>query len=153
MVTPKVHLVSKVWHPSLSGNQDKQIRKEIMLLTWLSNCLPAAATASTEWSSSSSLLFFGWLPSSCSSPTRISFFPKRFFLGPPPYRLLSFLPTQTDLIFFTNITYIVSGEKIVMWRNFTFPCMTIFGKLKISIHVERFQYNWWGFIAIYAVFC
>ena len=25
------------------------------------------------------------------------------------------------------------------------------GKLKISPHVEKFQYNWWGFIAIYAV--
>ena len=38
-----------------------------------------------------------------------------------------------------------------MWRNFSFPCMTIVGKLKISPHVEKFQYNWLGFIAIYAV--
>ena len=30
-------------------------------------------------------------------------------------------------------------EKIVMWRNFSFPCMTIVGKLKISPHVEKFQ--------------
>ena len=45
----------------------------------------------------------------------------------------------TDLIFVTNITNIISGEKIVMWRNFSFPCMTIVGKLKISPHVEKFQ--------------
>ena len=38
-----------------------------------------------------------------------------------------------------------------MWRNFSFPCTTIVGKLKNSPHVEKFQYNWWGFIAIYAV--
>ena len=36
----------------------------------------------------------------------------------------------------------IRGEKIVMWRNFSFSCMTIVGK---------FQFNWWGFIAIYAV--
>ena len=29
--------------------------------------------------------------------------------------------------------------------------MTIVGKLKISPHVEKFQYSYWGFIAIYAV--
>ena len=57
----------------------------------------------------------------------------------------------SDLIFVTYITDIISGKKIVMWRNFSFPCMTIVGKLKISPHVEKFQYNWWGFIAIYAV--
>ena len=38
-----------------------------------------------------------------------------------------------------------------MWRNFSFPCMTIVGKFKISPHVEKFQYNLWGFITIYAV--
>ena len=26
-----------------------------------------------------------------------------------------------------------------MWKNFSFPCMTIVGKLKISPHVEKFQ--------------
>ena len=57
----------------------------------------------------------------------------------------------TDLIFVTNMTNYIRGEKIVMWRNFSFPCMTIVGKLKISPHEEKFQYNWWGFIAIYAV--
>ena len=41
-----------------------------------------------------------------------------------------------DLIFVTNITNIISGEKIVMWRNFSFPRMTIVGELKISPHVE-----------------
>ena len=30
------------------------------------------------------------------------------------------------------ITNYIRGEKIVMWRNFSFPCMTIVGKLKIS---------------------
>ena len=30
--------------------------------------------------------------------------------------------------------------------------MTIVGKLKNSPHVEKFQYNWWGFIAIYVTF-
>ena len=44
-----------------------------------------------------------------------------------------------DLIFVTNITNIISGEKIVKWINFSFPCMTIVGKLKISPHVEKFQ--------------
>ena len=46
-----------------------------------------------------------------------------------------------DLIFVTNITNYIRGERIVMWRNFIFPCMTIVGKLKISSHVEKFQYN------------
>ena len=46
---------------------------------------------------------------------------------------------DADLIFVTNITNIISGEKIVVWRNFSFPCMTIVGKLKISPHVEKFQ--------------
>ena len=42
----------------------------------------------------------------------------------------------TDLMFVTNI---ISGEKIAMWGNFSFPCMTIVGKLKISPNVEKFQ--------------
>ena len=46
---------------------------------------------------------------------------------------------DADLIFVTYITNIISGEKIVVWRNFSFPCMTIVGKLKISPHVEKFQ--------------
>ena len=37
-----------------------------------------------------------------------------------------------------------------MWRNFCFAYMTIVGKLKISPPVDKFQYNWWGFIAVYA---
>ena len=45
----------------------------------------------------------------------------------------------SDQIFVDNITTIISEEKIVMWRNFSFPCMTIVGKLKISPHVEKFQ--------------
>ena len=45
----------------------------------------------------------------------------------------------SDLIFVTNISKIISGEKIVKWRNFSFSCMTIVGKLKISPHVEEFQ--------------
>ena len=31
-----------------------------------------------------------------------------------------------------------SRRKIVMRRNFSFPCMTLVGKLKISPHVEKF---------------
>ena len=45
----------------------------------------------------------------------------------------------TDLIFVTNITNIISGEKIVMGRNFSFLSSTIVGKLKISPHVKKFQ--------------
>ena len=45
----------------------------------------------------------------------------------------------TDLIFVTNITNYIRGEKIVKWRNFSFPCMTIVGKLKISPHMENFS--------------
>ena len=45
----------------------------------------------------------------------------------------------TDLIFVTIITNYIRGEKIVMWKNFSFACMTIVGKLKISPHVEKFQ--------------
>ena len=55
----------------------------------------------------------------------------------------------SDLIFVTNITNNISGEKIVMRRNFIFPCMTM--KMRISPYLENFQYNSWGFIAIYAV--
>ena len=46
---------------------------------------------------------------------------------------------KTDLIFVPNITNYISGEKIVVWRNFSFPCITIVGKLKISPSVEKFQ--------------
>ena len=56
-----------------------------------------------------------------------------------------------DLIFVANITNHIRGEKIVMWRNFSFPCMTIVGKLKNSPHVKKFQYNWLGFITNFAV--
>ena len=59
---------------------------------------------------------------------------------------------QPDLIFVTNIKNYIRGEKIVMWRNFSFPCMTIVENLKTSPYVEKIQYNWWGLIAIYAVF-
>ena len=46
---------------------------------------------------------------------------------------------HADLIFVTNITNIISGEKIIMWRNFSFLYMIIVGKLKISPRVEKFQ--------------
>ena len=48
---------------------------------------------------------------------------------------------ESDLIYVTNITNYIRGEKIVKYRNFSFPCMTIVGKLKISPHVGKFQYN------------
>ena len=35
---------------------------------------------------------------------------------------------NTELIFVTNITNYIRGEKIVMWRNFSYPCMTIVEK-------------------------
>ena len=40
----------------------------------------------------------------------------------------------TDLIIVNNITNIISGEKI-----FSFPCMAIVGKMKISPPVAKFQ--------------
>ena len=43
------------------------------------------------------------------------------------------------LIIVTNITNYICGEKIVMWRNFSFPCMTIVGELKISPHEQKFR--------------
>ena len=33
-----------------------------------------------------------------------------------------------DLLFVTNITIHIHGEKIVMWRNFSLQCLTIVGK-------------------------
>ena len=48
-------------------------------------------------------------------------------------------PIMADLIFVTNITNYIRGEKIVTWSNFSSPGMTIVGKLKISPHVEKFQ--------------
>ena len=55
----------------------------------------------------------------------------------------------TDLIFVTNITKIIGGEKIVLWRNFSFPCMTIVGKWKISPHVEKL----WEILGYLGKFC
>ena len=49
-----------------------------------------------------------------------------------------FVNTQTHLIFVTNITNYIHGEKVVRWRNFSIPCMTIVGKLKISPHAKKF---------------
>ena len=57
--------------------------------------------------------------------------------------------SQTELIFVTNITNYICGEKIVIWRNFSFPCMTIVGKLKISPHVEKF----WKILRNFGKFC
>ena len=45
---------------------------------------------------------------------------------------------NTDPIFVPNITNYISGEKIVVWRNFSFPCITIVGKL-------RFLHMWINF--------
>ena len=61
---------------------------------------------------------------------------------------LSWDYATADLIFVTNITNYIRGKK---FQNFNFPCMTIVGKLKISPHVKKFQYSWWGLNAIYAV--
>ena len=51
------------------------------------------------------------------------------------------LGATSDLIFVTNISNYILGEKIVVVKNFSFPCMTIVGKYKFSPHVEKFQYN------------
>ena len=42
----------------------------------------------------------------------------------------------SDLTFVTNITNIIGGEKIVIWRNFSFPWKAIVARLKISPHAE-----------------
>ena len=67
-----------------------------------------------------------------------------------PISILDLNP-RSEVIFVTDITVYICGEKIVMWRNFSFPCMTIVGKLKFFPQAEKFQYNWLDFIAIYAV--
>ena len=46
---------------------------------------------------------------------------------------------KADLIFVTSLTSQASGEKIAMWRIFSFPCITIAGKSKNSLHVDKFQ--------------
>ena len=51
--------------------------------------------------------------------------------------ILSKLPP--DLKFVTNIMNYIRREKNVMWKNFSFPCLTFVAKLKISPSVERFQ--------------
>ena len=43
-----------------------------------------------------------------------------------------------DLIYVSNITNIINGEKIVMWRIFSFPCMAIVGKSKTSPQQFKF---------------
>ena len=53
--------------------------------------------------------------------------------------IVDFIGVRADLIFFTNITNYICGEKIVTLRNFSFPCIKIVGKLKISPHVEEYQ--------------
>ena len=42
------------------------------------------------------------------------------------------------LIFVTFLTYI-DGEKLVLWRNFKFQCVTDVEKSEISPHTEKFQ--------------
>ena len=44
----------------------------------------------------------------------------------------------SEHIFVMNITNYIRGEEIVMWRNFSFPCKTIVGKLKILGNFENF---------------
>ena len=45
--------------------------------------------------------------------------------------------TYTYLIFVTNITNEICGDKFVMWRNFRFICTTDVEKSDISSHVEQ----------------
>ena len=60
----------------------------------------------------------------------------------------SFFGNLPELIFVTNITNYISGEKIVMWRNFSFPCIPC-----ISPHVEKFWEIWRNFATIYVLSC
>ena len=46
------------------------------------------------------------------------------------------LRRRAYLIFVTNITNEICGEKIVMWRKFKFICVTDVEKSEISPHVE-----------------
>ena len=55
------------------------------------------------------------------------------------YKRKNTIRDRAHLIFVTNITNYIRGEEIVMWRNFSFPCMTIVGIFKISSHIEKFQ--------------
>ena len=57
---------------------------------------------------------------------------------------------KADLIFVTNITNYIRGEKIVMWRNFSFPCMTIVGKF---LHMWRNFSKIDGVSMQFMVFC
>ena len=52
----------------------------------------------------------------------------------------------SELIFVMNITNYIRGEEIVMWRNFSFPCKTIVGKLTILGNFGKFA-------TIYALSC
>ena len=61
--------------------------------------------------------------------------------------------SRSGLIFVTNITVYIRGGKIVMWRNFSFPCMTIVGKLQCYLHVETFWEMLGNFATIYALLC
>ena len=47
-----------------------------------------------------------------------------------------YLSERADLIFVTNY---IRGEKNGLWRNISFPCMTIVGNLNLFPHVEKFQ--------------
>ena len=72
------------------------------------------------------ILCFSWVEEETSTQNggtdRFSFWPQLRKLGFHPW---------PDLIFVTNITNYICGEKIAMWRIFSFPCMKIAGKSKI----------------------
>ena len=58
---------------------------------------------------------------------------------PPSSRLIHYiqaLRVTPYLIFVTNFTNEICGEKFVVWRNFNFNCMTDVEKSEISPHVE-----------------
>ena len=63
---------------------------------------------------------------------------------------------MADLIFVTNNTYIISGDKIVMWRNVSFPCVTIVEKFQLSPYDRCGEIIWHVCdvenVAIYAKF-
>ena len=55
--------------------------------------------------------------------------------------------SRSGLIFVTDITVYIRGGKIVMWRNFSFPCMTkLFACGEILGNVGKFCYNLCAFM-------
>ena len=53
--------------------------------------------------------------------------------------LIIFPTIREQTSYLSQVSQVIYVEKIVMWRIFSFPCMTIAVKLRFSLHVEKFQ--------------